>query len=77
MSESLTISLSTFFLFVCAYEKKKKMVGWNAAHLFWDDYLFILRREKKNERKESNNQCRERRREEAVQSILNRPSRSR
>jgi hypothetical protein len=77
MSESLTISLSTFFLFVCAYEKKKKMVGWNAAHLFWDDYLFILRRGKKTREKSLIISAVKEEEEEAVQSILNRPSRSR
>lgn len=52
------------------------VVRWNAAQLFWDDYLFILRREKK-ERKSLIISAVKEEGEEAVQSILNRPSRSR
>jgi hypothetical protein len=53
------------------------MVGWNAAHLFWDDYLFILRRGKKTREKSLIISAVKEEEEEAVQSILNRPSRSR
>lgn len=71
-------SFDFFSVCLCVRKKKKKMmVGWNAAHLFWDDYLFILRRGKKTREKSLIISAVKEEGEEAVQSILNRPSRSR